>query len=41
VILAGACIVAAVLEQFGHDEFVVSERGLRHGLFFDRFVLAP
>lgn len=40
VILAGACIVAAVLEQFGRDEFVVSERGLRHGLFFDRFVPA-
>jgi exopolyphosphatase/guanosine-5'-triphosphate,3'-diphosphate pyrophosphatase len=40
VILAGACIVAAVLERFDKDELLVSERGLRHGLFYDRFVPA-
>jgi exopolyphosphatase/guanosine-5'-triphosphate,3'-diphosphate pyrophosphatase len=39
VILAGACIVRAVLVELGRDSFVVSDRGLRHGLLVERFGL--
>lgn len=39
VILAGACIVAEVFELLGLRSLSVSERGLRHGLFHDRFLL--
>src|SRR5207342_2318751 len=35
VILAGACIVRAVLEKLGSDSLTVSDRGLRHGLLID------
>ena len=41
VILAGACIVRTILTKLGHDAFLVSDRGLRHGLFMERFVSAP
>jgi exopolyphosphatase/guanosine-5'-triphosphate,3'-diphosphate pyrophosphatase len=41
VILAGACIVRTILEKLGHESFLVSDRGLRHGLFMERFVTAP
>jgi exopolyphosphatase/guanosine-5'-triphosphate,3'-diphosphate pyrophosphatase len=37
VILAGACIVRAVLEKLGADSLTVSDRGLRHGVLVDRF----
>jgi exopolyphosphatase/guanosine-5'-triphosphate,3'-diphosphate pyrophosphatase len=37
VILAGACIVRAVLEKLGCDSLTVSDRGLRHGLIVERF----
>jgi len=37
VILAGACIVATVLEKLGQHRLVVSDRGLRHGLLRERF----
>ena len=37
VILAGACIVATVMEKLGRDTLTVSDRGLRHGLLIDRF----
>ena len=37
VILAGACIVATVMEKMGHDRLTVSDRGLRHGLLRERF----
>jgi exopolyphosphatase / guanosine-5'-triphosphate,3'-diphosphate pyrophosphatase len=37
VILAGACIVRTILEQLGAESFVVSDRGLRHGLLAERF----
>jgi exopolyphosphatase/guanosine-5'-triphosphate,3'-diphosphate pyrophosphatase len=37
IILAGACIVRTVLEKLGRESLVVSDRGLRHGLFADRF----
>jgi exopolyphosphatase / guanosine-5'-triphosphate,3'-diphosphate pyrophosphatase len=40
IILAGACIVRTVLEKLGRESLVVSDRGLRHGLFFDRFGVA-
>jgi exopolyphosphatase/guanosine-5'-triphosphate,3'-diphosphate pyrophosphatase len=39
VILAGACIVRAVLERLGTDRLTVSDRGLRHGVLVDRFGL--
>ena len=35
VILAGACIVRAVLSKLGSDSLTVSDRGLRHGLLMD------
>ncbi len=38
VILAGACIVAGILESMDQRELEVNDRGLRHGLFIDRFV---
>ena len=37
VILAGACIIATVMEKLGHTSLTVSDRGLRHGLLVDRF----
>ncbi|HEX6763064.1 MAG TPA: hypothetical protein VF094_09705 [Gaiellaceae bacterium] len=37
VILAGACIVRTVLTKLGCDSFVVSDRGLRHGLLVEQF----
>jgi exopolyphosphatase/guanosine-5'-triphosphate,3'-diphosphate pyrophosphatase len=41
VILAGACIVAEVFELLQLPSLKVSERGLRHGLFHDRFLPPP
>jgi exopolyphosphatase/guanosine-5'-triphosphate,3'-diphosphate pyrophosphatase len=37
VILAGACIVSAILAKLGRESFIVSDRGLRHGLLMERF----
>jgi exopolyphosphatase / guanosine-5'-triphosphate,3'-diphosphate pyrophosphatase len=37
VILAGACIVATVMDKLGKNSLSVSDRGLRHGLLIDRF----
>lgn len=37
VILAGACILEAVLELTGMKEFIVSDRSLRHGLLHQLF----
>ncbi len=37
VILAGACIVATVMDKLSRQELTVSDRGLRHGLLADRF----
>ena len=37
VILAGACVVRTVMRKLGRDALLVSDRGLRHGLLFDRF----
>jgi len=37
VILAGACIVRAVLGRLGSESLTVSDRGLRHGLLVERF----
>jgi exopolyphosphatase / guanosine-5'-triphosphate,3'-diphosphate pyrophosphatase len=37
VILAGACIVATVMDKLGSPTVTVSDRGLRHGLLVDRF----
>jgi exopolyphosphatase / guanosine-5'-triphosphate,3'-diphosphate pyrophosphatase len=37
VILGGACIVRTVLEVLGHGSLTVSDRGLRHGVFAERF----
>jgi exopolyphosphatase/guanosine-5'-triphosphate,3'-diphosphate pyrophosphatase len=41
VILAGACIARTILAKLRHESFLVSDRGLRHGLFMERFVSAP
>jgi exopolyphosphatase/guanosine-5'-triphosphate,3'-diphosphate pyrophosphatase len=38
VILAGACIVRTILTKAHHESLTVSDRGLRHGLFVERFV---
>lgn len=38
VILAGAGIVKTVLELFKIDKFTISDRGLRHGLMFDKYI---
>lgn len=37
VMLAGACIVATVMDTLGKDRLTVSDRGLRHGLIVERF----
>jgi exopolyphosphatase/guanosine-5'-triphosphate,3'-diphosphate pyrophosphatase len=37
VILAGACIVRSILALLEQTELTVSDRGLRHGLFVERF----
>jgi exopolyphosphatase/guanosine-5'-triphosphate,3'-diphosphate pyrophosphatase len=37
VILAGACIVRTVMNKLGQNALRVSDRGLRHGLVFERF----
>lgn len=37
VILAGACIIEAIMELCGVSEFTVSDRGLRHGLLYKLF----
>jgi exopolyphosphatase / guanosine-5'-triphosphate,3'-diphosphate pyrophosphatase len=37
VILAGACIVRAVMGKLGQHTLTVSDRGLRHGLLRERF----
>jgi exopolyphosphatase / guanosine-5'-triphosphate,3'-diphosphate pyrophosphatase len=37
VILAGACIVRAVIATLGRESLTVSDRGLRHGLLVERF----
>ena len=37
VILAGAAIVMTVMRKLGVGELTISDRGLRHGLFYDRF----
>lgn len=37
VILAGACIVATVMDKLREDKLSVSDRGLRHGLLLNRF----
>jgi exopolyphosphatase / guanosine-5'-triphosphate,3'-diphosphate pyrophosphatase len=37
VILAGACIIRAVMEKLGKDALTVSDRGLRHGVLAERF----
>jgi exopolyphosphatase / guanosine-5'-triphosphate,3'-diphosphate pyrophosphatase len=41
VILAGACIVATVMEALGVDQLTVSDRGLRHGVLATRFGALP
>ena len=38
VILAGALIAEAVMERFQRETMIVSVRGLRYGVFFDRFL---
>jgi exopolyphosphatase/guanosine-5'-triphosphate,3'-diphosphate pyrophosphatase len=37
VILAGACIERAILTLLGQDALTVSDRGLRHGVYAERF----
>jgi exopolyphosphatase/guanosine-5'-triphosphate,3'-diphosphate pyrophosphatase len=37
VILAGACIVRTILTTLGQSAMTVSDRGLRHGVFAERF----
>ena len=37
VILAGACIVRAIITTLGRESLTVSDRGLRHGLLVERF----
>jgi exopolyphosphatase/guanosine-5'-triphosphate,3'-diphosphate pyrophosphatase len=37
VILGGACIVSTILAKLGRESFIVSDRGLRHGLLMERF----
>ncbi|HEY6570566.1 MAG TPA: hypothetical protein VIZ22_09765 [Candidatus Limnocylindrales bacterium] len=37
VILAGACIVRTLMDKVGRDALTVSDRGLRHGVFVERF----
>jgi exopolyphosphatase/guanosine-5'-triphosphate,3'-diphosphate pyrophosphatase len=37
IILAGACIIRAIMEKMNADALTVSNRGLRHGVLMDRF----
>ena len=37
VILAGACIVRSVMDLLGAPALTASDRGIRHGVFLDRF----
>ncbi len=37
-ILAGATILYAILERLGKNSFTVSDRGIRHGLMYARFL---
>lgn len=37
VILAGACIVRAIMDKLSKDSLIVSDRGLRHGVLVERF----
>jgi exopolyphosphatase/guanosine-5'-triphosphate,3'-diphosphate pyrophosphatase len=37
VILAGACIIQAVMQKLGKESLTVSDRGLRHGVLAERF----
>jgi len=37
VILGGLCIVSTIMHKVQKEHFVVSDRGLRHGLLVDRF----
>jgi exopolyphosphatase/guanosine-5'-triphosphate,3'-diphosphate pyrophosphatase len=37
VILAGACVVRTVMDLLGVPELTASDRGIRHGVFLDRF----
>ncbi len=37
VILAGTCVIRAVMEKLDQDRLTVSDRGVRHGLLIDRF----
>jgi len=37
VILAGACVIRTILTKLGHDSLTVSDRGLRHGVYLERF----
>jgi exopolyphosphatase / guanosine-5'-triphosphate,3'-diphosphate pyrophosphatase len=37
IILAGACVVQAVMKKLNRESLVVSDRGLRHGLLVQRF----
>jgi exopolyphosphatase / guanosine-5'-triphosphate,3'-diphosphate pyrophosphatase len=38
VILAGAGIIETIMEIFEINSFTISDRGLRHGILFDRFL---
>ena len=38
VILAGACVVRAVMQALGRDELILSDLALRHGLFLDLYL---
>lgn len=37
VILSGASIVLTIMRRLGVEELIISDRGLRHGLMYDRF----
>ena len=37
IILAGALIIKVILEKFKRTSFIVSDKGLRHGLMYDKF----
>lgn len=40
VLLAGASILDCVMEKLGSDHLIVSDRGIRYGLFYQRFLSA-
>ena len=40
IILGGALVVQAVMEEGGFEEIDVTEAGLREGVFFERFLAA-